>query len=344
MARIAVIGSGSWGTAAALLLAKQGHTVRLWSYTAEESARLAADRENKQFLPGISFPEQIACSNDIAWCVDGAALIALVTPSHAVKATAAALAPHVAAGTVIVNLSKGLEQESLERLSVVVSRAVPQAKVAVMSGPSHAEEVALSLPTTNVAASDDPAVAAYVQDIFMCDNFRVYTSSDMVGVELGGALKNIIALCAGMCDGLNLGDNTKAALMTRGMAEIARLGTRLGADIATFSGLSGMGDLIVTCTSMHSRNRRAGILIGKGMPVQQAMDEVKMVVEGVYTTKAAYALAKKYDVEMPITEQAYAVLFEGKSPRQAVMELMCRDKRHEKETVGFLQEREREND
>lgn len=338
MANIAVIGSGSWGTAASLLLARQGHHIRLWSYFKEEAEALARDRENKRFLPGVRLPDAIACSNELDWCVQGAELIVMVTPSSAVKATAEQLAPHVADGTVIVNLSKGLEQDTLERMSVTVHNAVPQCRIAVMSGPSHAEEVALSLPTTNVVAAEDEAVAAYIQDIFMCDTFRVYTSSDMVGVELGGALKNVIALCAGMSDGLKLGDNAKAALMTRGMAEIARLGTALGADIATFSGLSGVGDLIVTCTSMHSRNRRAGILIGEGVPVQEAMEQVQMVVEGVYTTKAAYRLAQKCGVEMPITTEAYRVLFENKPPKVAVMDLMCRDRRHEKEQVipGFL--------
>lgn len=331
MANIAVIGSGSWGTAASLLLAWEGHHVRLWSYFKEESERLAADRENKQFLPGVPFPDGIECSSDIAWCASGADLVVMVTPSGAVKATAQSLAPHLAPGTVVVNLSKGLEQDSLERLSQVVKRAAPHCRIAVMSGPSHAEEVARRLPTTNVVAAESDEVAAFVQDMFMCDNFRVYTTGDMVGVELGGALKNIIALCAGMCDGLGLGDNTKAALMTRGLAEIARLGTAMGADPATFLGLSGVGDLIVTCTSMHSRNRRAGILIGQGKSAQEAMDEVKMVVEGVHTCKAAYRLAQKYGVEMPITNEAHHVLFEGKDPGEAVMDLMGRDRRAETE-------------
>ncbi len=331
MKKIAVIGSGGWGTAIASLLARNGHQVTLWSYLPEESEALSQDKENKRFLPGVMLPDNICFTASLEKAAEGAEIIFMVTPSQAIQSTAKALSPFVKAGTVIVNASKGLEQESQKRLSQVIAEAIPQAKLAVMSGPSHAEEVGRQLPTTNVIACDDLTISQTLQNVLMNDTFRVYTSQDIVGVELGGALKNVIALCAGVTDGLGLGDNAKAALMTRGMAEISRLGVAMGAEPLTFLGLSGMGDLIVTCTSMHSRNRRAGILIGQGMSPEDAVKEVKMVVEGFYATKAAYLLAQKMHVEMPIVEQAYGVLFEGKDAKASVMSLMVRDKKHETE-------------
>ncbi|MBE7048572.1 MAG: NAD(P)H-dependent glycerol-3-phosphate dehydrogenase [Ruminococcaceae bacterium] len=331
MKKIAVIGSGGWGTAIAMLLADNGHRVTLWSYLKEEAENLTRDRENKRFLPGVMLPESIYNTNSLEVAVRNAEVIFMVTPSQASAATAQKLCPYVRENTIVVNASKGLEQTTQKRLSQVIGEAIPQAKIAVMSGPSHAEEVGRKLPTTNVIACSDSAVSQSLQDILMCDTFRVYTSTDMVGVELGGALKNVIALCAGITDGLGQGDNAKAALMTRGMAEISRLGVAMGADAATFSGLSGMGDLIVTCTSMHSRNRRAGMLIGQGMTPEQAIEEVKMVVEGFYTTQAAWDLAKRMHVEMPIVEQAYRVLFENMDPKEAVKNLMVRKKKHETE-------------
>lgn len=331
MKQIAVIGSGGWGTAIASILVRNGHDVTLWSYAKEESETLAREGENKRFLPGVKLPSGIHFTNSLEEAAQGAELIFMVTPSQASAATAKKLSSYVKEGTVIVNASKGLEQETQKRLSQVIGEAIPQAKLAVMSGPSHAEEAGRGLPTTNVIACEDLAVSQMIQDVLMCESFRVYTSRDVIGVELGGALKNVIALCAGIADGIGLGDNAKAALMTRGMAEIARLGVAMGADAETFSGLSGVGDLIVTCTSMHSRNRRAGILIGQGMSPEQAVAEVKMVVEGFYTTKAAYLLAKRLQVEMPIVEQAYSVLFEGKDPKTTVMSLMIREKKHETE-------------
>ncbi len=335
---VAVIGSGGWGTAISTLLARCGFSVNLWSYLKEEAQALEKDRENKAFLPGIILDEAIHFTSIMEEAVKDAEFIVMVPPSKAVRQTAEALSPFVRKGQIIVNASKGLDQESYKRLSVTIKDAIPQAEVAVMSGPSHAEEVARDLPTTNVVAARTLEIAEYVQDAMMCDNFRIYTSLDMTGVELGGALKNVIALCAGIADGLELGDNIKAALMTRGMSEIARLGVACGADVATFSGLSGMGDLIVTCTSMHSRNRRAGILIGQGKSAQEAMDEVKMVVEGIYTTKAAYHLAERMNVEMPITQAAYQVLFGDKSPRWAVEALMGRDRKHENDqSIRFIQ-------
>lgn len=331
--KIAVIGSGGWGTAIAILLAKKGNKVYLWSWQQEETDRLAADRENKEFLPGVPFPEGIICSHSMEECVSGAGLIVCVAPSPATRSTAKALSAVVAEGQILVNLSKGLEEKSLLRLSQVYQQEIPQAKVAVMSGPSHAEEVSRGLPTTNVVACDDQETAHFIQDVFMDENFRVYTSSDMVGVELGGALKNIIALCAGISDGLGYGDNTKAALMTRGLAEIARLGEAMGARRQTFMGLSGVGDLIVTCTSMHSRNRRAGILLGKGKSLEETLEEIHMVVEGVNTAATAYALAQEYQVSMPITEQANRILFEGKNAREAVNALMTRERAMEDVSV-----------
>lgn len=331
MKKIAVIGSGGWGTAIASLLADNGHRVTLWSYFKEEAESLARDKENKKFLPGVILPDSVCYTDSLEVAASGADYIFMVTPSQATETTAKNLAPFVKKGTVIVSCSKGLEEKTQKRLSQVIAENIPQAKIAVMSGPSHAEEVGRKLPTTNVIASSDMQICEDLQDVLMCDYFRVYTGTDMVGVELGAALKNVIALCTGIADGIGVGDNGKAALMTRGMAEMCRLGIALGAEAQTFSGLSGMGDLIVTCTSMHSRNRRAGVLIGQGMSPEDAIKEVKMVVEGFYATKAAYTLAKREGVEMPIVEQAYRVLFEGLAPKEAVMKLMIRDKKHESE-------------
>ncbi len=328
--KISVIGSGSWGTAIAALLSKNGHRVTLWSYAKEESEALERDRENKQFLPNLKLPENMKFTSELKEAAENK-IIFMVTPSKATKETAAKLAPFVEEGTIIVNASKGLEEKSQKRLSEVIKEAIPSAHLAVMSGPSHAEEVALSLPTTNVVASENIEISQALQDILMNDTFRVYTGTDMVGIEIGGALKNVIALAAGISDGLGFGDNTKAALMTRGMQEISRLGIALGAQPETFFGLSGIGDLIVTCTSMHSRNRRAGILIGKGYTPEEAIKEVQMVVEGFYTTKSAYALAQKTGVDMPIVGEAHKILFEGKPAKDAVLNLMCREKKHESE-------------
>ncbi len=328
--KIAVIGSGGWGTAIAILLSSRGHDVYLWSWIQEETDRLSLDRENKEFLPNVKFPDTIYCTHDMQKCTENAELIITAAPSPATRTTAKQLAPYVSDGQKIVNISKGLEEGTLLRLSEVYKQEIPQADVSVMSGPSHAEEVSRGLPTTNVVASDSIETAKQIQDIFMGEMFRVYTSTDVTGVELGGALKNVIALCAGISDGLGYGDNTKAALMTRGLAEIARLGKAMGADERTFMGLSGVGDLIVTCTSMHSRNRRAGILIGQGKTLQETLDEVHMVVEGVNTATAAYEMAKKYNVTMPIVTEAYNILFNGTDARSAVLNLMTREKRQEK--------------
>lgn len=326
---ISVIGSGGWGTALALHLARLGNKICLWSYLSEESERLKADRENKEFLPGVSFGDSdIKFTSDLDEAADFGEIIVSAVPSVAVRSTAEKLAGK-ADGKIIVNVSKGIDEKSLERISEVFGEMLPHSPIVVLSGPSHAEEVARGIPTTNVAASTDPEAARTVQSIFNGAYFRVYTNPDVCGVELGGAMKNVIALCAGITDGCGFGDNTKAALMTRGLHEITRLGVAMGANEKTFAGLSGVGDLIVTCTSMHSRNRRAGILIGQGKSLKEALDEVHMTVEGVSATKAGHALGKKYDVELPIIDQAYSVLFEGKNPAEAVKNLMTRSAKSE---------------
>lgn len=326
---ISVIGSGGWGTALALHLDKCGHRVCLWSYFPEESERLKNERENKEYLPGVSFGEaDFVFTSDIYAAAEFGEIIVSAVPSKAVRSTAEKLAKR-ADEKIVVNVSKGIDENSLERISQVLGRLLPNSPIAVLSGPSHAEEVARGIPTTNVAACSDPEVAKRVQNIFNSECFRVYTNPDVCGVELGGALKNVIALCAGITDGCGFGDNTKAALMTRGLHEITRLGVAMGAREKTFAGLSGVGDLIVTCTSMHSRNRRAGMLLGQGKSLSEALETVHMTVEGVSATKAAYALGQKYGVELPIINQAYAVLFEGKNPARAVRDLMTRSAKSE---------------
>lgn len=329
--KIAVIGSGSWGTAVSSLLAAKGFDVWLWSWRKEESDALMRERENKAYLPGVTLSDNIICSNDMGACVQGAELIVLATPSHAVRNIANTLARHICPEQVVLNIAKGLEPDTQKRLSEVIRDEIPGIRLAVMSGPSHAEEVGRGMATANVVASEDRELPLFIQDVFMCPFFRVYTSDDLLGVELGGAIKNVIALAAGVAVGLGCGDNTNAALMTRGIAEIARLGAAMGAQIETFAGLTGIGDLIVTCMSQHSRNRRAGILIGQGKTLEEATKEVHMVVEGVNACAAAYKLAKKYNVTMPITACTHRVLFEGLPAKDAIGELMGRAKRAERE-------------
>lgn len=331
MSNISVIGSGGWGTAVAVMLAENGHKVTLWSYLKEESDNLKKYRENKPFLPGVKLPEGIEFTSCLEDCLSGRDIIVTATPSHAIRSTAKNMAKHIKDGQIIVNISKGIEEGTYLTLSQVIKQESPNCEIAVMSGPSHAEEVSRRIPTTNVVAAENEKTAMFVQDVFMNPNFRVYTNPDVLGVELGGSLKNVIALCAGILDGMNLGDNTKAALMTRGLVEMSRLGVAMGANAETFNGLSGVGDLIVTCTSMHSRNRRAGILIGQGKTAEEAQNEVKMVVEGVRTCRAAKELADKVGVEMPIVNEAYKVLFENMPAGEAISNLMERDKKHESE-------------
>lgn len=329
MANISVLGAGSWGLGLALLLNNNGHNVTVWSVLNDEVVMLQTEREHKRCLPGVRIPDSITISGDTANVINNADVLVLAVASPYTRSTAKLIAPFVKEGQIIVNVAKGVEEHTLLTLCQIVEEEIPQAKVAVLSGPSHAEEVSRGIPTTCVIGAHEKNTAEYLQNIFMSDVFRVYTSPDMLGICIGGALKNIIALAAGIADGLGYGDNTKAALITRGNAEITRLGVAMGANPHTFSGLSGIGDLIVTCASMHSRNRRAGILIGKGYTKDQAMEEVQMVVEGVFSAKAALELSKKYNIEMPIVEQVNKVLFEDKPAAEAVKELMLRDKKIE---------------
>ncbi len=331
MNKIAIIGAGSFGVALSKVLSKDDNEVYLWSYFEDEALMLQQKREHVQKLPNVIIPENVICTSDMKLTLDGADMVVLVVPSQVVRQTARNMSKYIKEGTIVVCCSKGIEQQTDCLLTDVIEQEIPNCRVGVLSGPTHAEEVARDIPTAIVAASKDLEVAEIIQDTFMTEFLRVYTNTDVVGVQLGGALKNIIALCAGIVDGLNLGDNTKAALMTRGMAEIVRLGVSLGASKETFLGLTGIGDLIVTCTSMHSRNRRAGILIGQGKTPKQAMDEVKMVVEGITTTKGAYELSQKLNVSMPITQKAYDILFNNVDAREAVKELMNRDKKSEVE-------------
>lgn len=328
--KIAVLGSGGWGTALALVLLENGHDVTLWSYTEEESAVLRQTGENPM-LKGVALPKELKLTSDLA-CVKGCGAVVLATPSFAVRTTARAAAPLLESGAVLVSVSKGIEKDTSLTLTDAIEQEVGGTHpIVALSGPSHAEEVGRRIPTVVVSASKDRSAAEQVQDLFMNERLRVYASDDVVGVELGAALKNVIALCAGISDGMGYGDNTKAALMTRGLTEIARLGVAMGGRRETFAGLSGVGDLIVTCTSMHSRNRRCGILIGKGMPGEQAVKEIGAVVEGYYAAANARTLAQKVGVEMPITEAAYQVLYEDKDPRQVIMDLMTRERKHELE-------------
>lgn len=327
--KIGVLGAGSWGTALAVLLHENGHEVTLWSIDKREVAMIDEKREQVEKLPGVRIPDRIAVTNDVESSVAGKDILVMAVPSIFIRSTSKMIAPYVKEGQLIVNVAKGIEEETLMNMTDIIEDEIKQARVGVLSGPSHAEEVGRGIPTTVVAGAHDKKTAEEIQEAFMSPVFRVYTSPDMVGIELGAALKNVIALAAGIVDGLGLGDNTKAALITRGIAEITRLGLAMGGRFETFIGLSGIGDLIVTCTSTHSRNHNAGYLIGQGKSCQEAMDEVKMVVEGVYSAKAALALAKKYNVEVPITEQVNQVLFEGRSAKDAVTSLLMRNRTSE---------------
>lgn len=335
MAKIGMIGAGSWGIALSALLHRNGHDVTVWSALADEIDMLRREHEHKDKLPGVILPLDMQFTKELAEAVEGMDLLVLAVPSPFTRNTAKLLKPLVKEGQIIVDVAKGIEEQTLMTLSQIIAQEVPQAVVAVLSGPSHAEEVGRGIPTTIVVGAKKKATAEYIQNLFMSQVFRVYISPDVLGIELGAALKNVVALAAGIADGLGYGDNTKAALITRGIAEIARLGMAMGGKLETFSGLSGIGDLIVTCASMHSRNRRAGILIGQGYTMEQAMAEVKMVVEGVYSAKAAMGLAEKYHVQIPIIEQVNAILFDHKSADEAVRDLMLRDKKVENALLPF---------
>jgi glycerol-3-phosphate dehydrogenase (NAD(P)+) len=332
MARIGVLGAGSWGTTLGLVLDGNGHDVVLWEFDREQADALRRDGENRKFLPGVPVPKTIAVTNDLREAVEGAQAVVFVTPSHAVRAAARAAAGFIPGDALVVNAAKGIENETLMRMSEVLSAELNRAdalRIASLVGPSHAEEVSRKLPTTIVAASFEEETAVAARDLFMTEYLRVYTNTDLVGVELGVSLKNVIAIAAGICDGLGYGDNTKGALITRGLAEITRLGVEMGGRPSTFAGLSGMGDLITTCISRHSRNRYVGEKIAAGMTLTQVLDSMVMVAEGVRTTKSAVELARRHGIEMPITEQMNEVLFHDKNPKQAIAELMVRDPKAE---------------
>lgn len=335
MANIGIIGAGSWGIALAVLLHNNGHHITIWSALEDEITMLNQEHEHKEKLPGVKLTEDIIFTTTLDKAIHSQDVLVLAVPSPFTRSTAHSMSEYVSEGQIVVNVAKGIEETSLMTLSQVIEEEIPEADVAVLSGPSHAEEVGRGIPTTIVVGAKTKKTAEYIQNIFMSDVFRVYISPDVLGIELGAALKNVVALAAGIADGLGYGDNTKAALITRGIMEIARLGVAMGGKFETFCGLSGIGDLIVTCASMHSRNRRAGILIGQGKTMEEAMDEVKMVVEGVYSAQAATLLAKKYQIELPIIEQVNEVLFHGKPAATAVNDLMIRDKKLEHQDIPW---------
>lgn len=341
MGKIAVLGAGSWGTALAIVLADNGHEVRLWSHRKEQAETINNTRRNDRYLD-VTIPEQITAYHSLADTVKEVQAIVIVVPTKAIREVCRQLNGMLSHKPAIIHASKGIEPVSLKRVSEMITEETEgynYEDIVVLSGPSHAEEVALRHPTTVTVSSVKMENAKYAQDLFNSDTFRVYTSDDILGIELGGALKNIIALGAGISDGLGYGDNAKAALITRGLAEIARLGTSLGANPISFLGLSGVGDLIVTCTSVHSRNWRAGNLLGKGQKLEEVLEEMGMVVEGVRTVKAAYQFAKEQNVEMPITSGIHQILFENKDPREIVDQLMNRDKREEMDDLANLLKR-----
>jgi glycerol-3-phosphate dehydrogenase (NAD(P)+) len=332
MSKIAVLGAGGWGIAISTLLNNNGHKVTLWEFDPEEMERLYIQREHKQKLPGVIIPDGVEITNQLHSAVSSADILALALPSHTVRGVAKKISMIDLKDPVVVNLAKGIENDTLLRMSEVLKQELPYSlhdKIITLSGPSHAEEVARRIPTTVVVAGFKEEVARKVQQTFMTSYFRVYTNSDLIGVELGGSLKNVIAIASGIGDGMGLGDNSKGALLSRGLAEIIRLGEKLGAKRETFAGLSGLGDLVTTCISQFSRNRFVGEQIGKGKTLKEVESEMIMVAEGIKTTRSAYGLSLKHQVEMPITQQVYQVLFENKKPREAITELMTRDPKSE---------------
>lgn len=337
MSKVSFLGAGSWGTALAIMLAKHGHEVTLWSKVEAEVKMLVENREHKHRLPGVKLPDSIVVTQDLKQACTDQELIIFSVASPFVRSVAKEASELIRDGQKIVNVAKGIEETSLDTLRDIIVEEIPQANVSVLSGPSHAEEVAVGMPTTVVVGSANKETAIFIQEIFMNDAFRVYISPDIIGIELGGSVKNVIALAAGVCDGLGFGDNTKAALITRGIAEITRLGVAMGAKMETLGGLSGIGDLIVTCTSNHSRNHNAGYLIGQGYSVEDALKEVNQVVEGVYSAKAVSHLAKKYQVSMPIVEQICQVLFEGADVNDAIKKLLTRDRCMEYPDLGWME-------
>ena len=335
MAKIGIVGAGSWGTALAAVLEKNGHEVTVWSAIPSEIQMLKEHHEQREKLPGVKLSERILFTTNIKDAIAFMEAVVVAVPSMYTRQTARQMEPFVQEGQLLISVAKGIEEETLKTLSQIIRDEIPKAKTAVLCGPSHAEEVGRGMPSALVAGAAQKSTAERVQRYFMNEAFRVYTSPDVLGMEIGASLKNVIALAAGMADGLGYGDNTKAALITRGIHEIGQLALSMGAKYETLSGLTGIGDLIVTCASVHSRNRRAGMLMGQGYTMRQAMDEVKMVVEGVYSAKAAMGLAKKYGVDLPIIEQVNQALFENKPVKDAVYELMTRDKRAESDELEW---------
>jgi glycerol-3-phosphate dehydrogenase (NAD(P)+) len=336
MEKVSVFGAGSWGTALSYVLAQNGHDLLLWTHRSEQANEINQQHTNKRYLKETALPEALKATDDLAKAVSHSDVFVLAVPTKAIREVCADIRKNLDKKVLFVHVSKGIEPDSLKRISEMIREEIPEQwlhDVVVLSGPSHAEEVVLEHPTTVTAACKNTAAAERVQDLFMNHYFRVYTNTDVIGVEIGGALKNIIALAVGITDGLGYGDNAKAALMTRGLAEIARLGVKMGATPLTFSGLSGVGDLIVTCTSVHSRNWRAGKMLGEGKSIDEVLAEMGMVVEGIRTTKAAYQLSRAYSVPMPITDALYAVLFENVSTKEAVDRLMGRMKKNEMEDL-----------
>lgn len=338
--KVGVLGAGTWGTALAIILSESGHDVTLWSAISSEIEEINEKRSLESKLPIAVIPEAIQATTDLQAACEGKDIIVFAVASPYVRMTAHQAAPFIDRKIPVVNVAKGIEEDTLFTLTDIIEDEFQKdngdiGNVAVLSGPSHAEEVSVHIPTTVVVGAKTKETACFIQDVFMTDRFRVYTSPDIIGIELGGAIKNVIALAAGILDGLEFGDNSKAALMTRGMSEIGRLGIKMGGKLETFAGLSGIGDLIVTCTSKHSRNHNAGFLIGKGMKTDEAMKEVGQVVEGVYAAKAALKLARLHDLDMPIVEKINQVLFEGKDPRESVNELLLRDKKKEHKTLKW---------
>jgi glycerol-3-phosphate dehydrogenase (NAD(P)+) len=330
--RIAVLGAGSWGTTLAVLLSNKSHEVTLWSYSTSDAERIRFSRENTPYLPGIQIPPAISITSNLAEAFRGAEMVVAAVPSQFVRSVIAAVPPRSLGNSIIVNVAKGIEVGTLMTMSEVfldVLPGFPATQIATMSGPSHAEEVSRSIPTTVVAASTSMETARAVQQAFMVPSFRVYAATDLRGVELGGALKNVIAIAAGIVEGAGLGDNTKAALMTRGIAEITRVGVRMGAELRTFGGLSGIGDLMVTCMSRHSRNRHVGMEIGRGRLLKDVLGDMVMVAEGVETTRSARELARRAGVEVPIINEVYNILFDEKEPLRACYDLMTRDPKGE---------------
>lgn len=333
MPEVAVIGAGSWGTALTRVLAENCKQVTLWIRRPELCQEISISRENVNYLPGVFLPDNVKFTADLAEAVQNKKAIVLVVPSHTLRSIVKQIKPLLNNHPMIISCAKGVEEETFFRMSEVIAQEMPQCIPIILSGPNHAEEVGRLVPSASVISSRDKNMAEAAQELFMTHRFRVYTNPDVVGVELGGALKNVIAVAAGISDGLGYGDNTKAALMTRGLSEIARLGIRMGAKALTFAGLSGIGDLMVTCTSEHSRNRRLGIEIGKGRKLDDVVKSMHMVAEGVRTTRATWQLAQRYQTEVPITEQVFQVLFAGKDPHQAVVDLLAREKKFEIEQI-----------